>query len=331
MGQKIRWGVLGVAKIATVKVIPAMQQGQFSEITGIASRDLGRAQEAAKALGIPNACGSYEELIADPDIDAIYNPLPNHLHVPWTIRAAEAGKHVLCEKPLALSASEAKELIAVRDATGVKMGEAFMVHTHPQWLRAIEILHSGEIGSLRAFNFVFSYNNRDPQNIRNRADIGGGALMDIGCYPIHTSQWVFGTEPRRVSCLIDRDPEFGTDRLASATLDYPNGQAVFLCGTQMSPYQRVQIIGDLGLIEVEIPVNAPPDQETRIVIRTGLNARTETIPVCDQYTLQGDAFSRAILEDGEVPVSIEDGVRNMAVIDALFRSGESGQWETPRG
>ena len=329
MAKKIRWGVLGVAKIATVKVIPAMQQGTLSEVTAIASRELGKAQAAAQALGIPKAYGSYEELLADPDIDAIYNPLPNHLHVPWTIRAAQAGKHVLCEKPVALTAVEATELIAVRDACNVKMGEAFMVHTHPQWLRALEILHSGEIGSLRAINFVFSYNNRDPRNIRNRADIGGGALMDIGCYAVHFARWLFHAEPRRVNCLIDRDPEFGTDRLVSATLDYPAGQAVFLCSTQMNPYQRLLVVGEEGIIEVEIPVNAPPDQETRLVIRTGLNSRTETIPVCDQYMLQGDAFSRAILEDGEVPVSIEDAVRNMAVIDALFRSGESGQWETP--
>ncbi len=331
MAKKIRWGVLGVAKIATVKVIPAMQRGTLCEIAGIASRDLTRAQEAAKSLGVPKAYGSYEDLLADPDIDAIYNPLPNHLHVPWTRRAAEAGKHVLCEKPIALSASEAKELLEVREAHKVKLGEAFMVHTHPQWLRAIEILQSGEIGNLRSFNFVFSYNNRDPKNIRNRADIGGGAIMDIGCYPIHLSRWIFGAEPRRVNCHIERDPEFGTDRLASAILDYAEGQATFTCSTQMNPYQRTLIIGDAGMIEVEIPVNAPPDQETHLVIRAGLTARTETIPVCDQYTVQGDAFSRAILEDTDVPVSIEDGIRNMAVIDALFRSADTDDWETPRG
>jgi predicted dehydrogenase len=324
--KKIRWGVLGAAKIATVKVIPAMQQGTLSEVTGLASRELSRAQEAAGPLGIAKAYGSYEELLADPDIDAIYNPLPNHLHVPWTIRAAEAGKHVLCEKPIALTAEEAKQLLAVRDRTGVKIGEAFMVHTHPQWLRAIEILKSGEIGRLRGFNFVFSYNNRDPKNIRNRADIGGGALMDIGCYPIHTSRWVFGEEPKRVVSLIERDPDFGTDRLTSAILDFPGGHAVFTCSTQASSFQRAMILGDAGRIEIEVPVNAPPDTPNRIFVHT-TELRTETFPVLDQYTIQGDAFSRAILENGDVPVSLEDAVANMRVIDGLFASGETGHWQ----
>jgi predicted dehydrogenase len=328
MANKIRWGVLGVAKIATVKVIPAMQRGSLCEISAIASRDPERARKAAADLGIAKAYGSYEALLADPDIDAVYNPLPNHLHVPWTLRAAEAGKHVLCEKPIALSAAEASELLSARARANVKIGEAFMVHSHPQWLRALEILGSGEIGPLRAFNFVFSYNNRDPQNIRNRADIGGGAIMDIGCYPIHTARWMFGAEPARVSCLIERDPQFGTDRLTSAILDFPAGQAVFTCSTQMTPFQRVQLYGESGLVEIEIPVNAPPDRETVLNIRASAGSRTEIIPVCDQYTLQGDAFSRAILENTEVPVPLEDAIRNMEVIDALFESGRTQRWVT---
>jgi predicted dehydrogenase len=328
MPNKIRWGVLGVAKIATVKVIPAMQRGTLTEIAAIASRDLARAENAARELGIPKAYGSYEELIADSAIDAIYNPLPNHLHVPWSVKAAEAGKHVLCEKPIALTIGETNELIAARDRTGVKIGEAFMVHVHPQWLRTLEIVRSGEIGDLRAFNCVFSYNNRDPHNIRNIAEIGGGTLMDIGCYPIHTSRWIFGEEPRKVSALIDRDPAFGTDRLVSAILDYPSGQATFLCSTQMTPFQRMTFYGTAGRVEVEIPVNAPPDKETRIFVQT-TELRTETFPVCDQYTLQGDAFSRAILGQGDVPVPLENALKNMAVIDALFRSARSGSWEAP--
>ena len=276
------------------------------------------------------AYGSYEELLADDEIDAVYNPLPNHLHVSWTTWAAQSGKHVLCEKPIALSANEAQQLIAVRDGFKVQIGEAFMVHTHPQWLRAIQILRDGEIGSLRAFNFVFSYDNRDPKNIRNIREVGGGAIMDIGCYPIHTSRWVFDAEPRRVSCIIERDPAFDTDRLASAILDYPQGQATFTCSTQMTPYQRAQIFGEQGLIEIEIPVNTPPDKETKVLVRTPAGTRTETIPVCDQYTIQGDAFSKAILEGGPVPVSLEDAVNNMAVIDALFLSADTGTWEVPR-
>ena len=330
MANKIRWGVLGVARIATVKVIPAMQRGVLSEVTAIASRDGAKAAQAAKDLGIAKAYGSYEELLADPEIDAVYNPLPNHLHVPLSIQAAEAGKHVLCEKPIALTVEEARELLAARDRTGVKMGEAFMVHVHPQWLRAQEILQSGEIGELRAFHFVFSYNNRDPHNIRNNPAMGGGAIMDIGCYPIHTSRWMFGAEPRRVSALIENDPEFGTDRLSSAILDYPQGHAVLTCSTQMAPYQRALLFGTKGRIELEIPVNALPDQPAKILVQT-TELRTESLPVCDQYTLQGDAFSRAILEDGDVPVSLEDAIRNMAVIDAMLRSSAAGCWQAPVG
>jgi len=327
MSNKIRWGVLGVAKIAVTKVIPAMQKCEVAEITGIASRDAAKARTAAGQLGIPKAYGSYEELIADPDIDAIYNPLPNHLHVPWSIRAAEAGKHVLCEKPVAMSVEETRELIAARDRTGVTMGEAFMVHVHPQWLRTLEIVRSGEIGALGAMNCVFAYNNRDPRNIRNLPEAGGGALMDIGCYPIHTARWIFGEEPRRVSGLIDRDPEFGTDRLISALLDFPSGQAAFTCSTQLAPYQRMTFFGDGGRVEVEIPVNAPPDAETRIFVWTSAGPRTETFAVCDQYTLQGDAFSKAILGASEVPVPLENALANMAVIGALFRSADSGGWQ----
>lgn len=324
--------MLGVAQIATKKVIPAMQRGECSEVRAIASRDKEKAREAAAALGIERACGSYEELLADGDIDAVYNPLPNHLHVPWSARAAEAGKHVLCEKPIALNAAEARTLLAVRDRTGVKIGEAFMVRTHPQWLRAREIVRSGEIGEPRAFLCQFSYFNRDPENVRNVLDWGGGALYDIGCYPVNTSRFIFGEEPRRVIGLIDRDPDFGVDRLTSAMLEYPGGHAVFTCGTQHVPYQRVQILGTRGRIAIEIPFNAPSDQRCRIAVDPGADVfgsgtRVEELPVCDQYTIQADLYSRAIREGGEVPVPLEDSLRNMAVIDAVFRSIESRCWE----
>jgi predicted dehydrogenase len=328
MTKKIRWGVLGVAKIATAKVIPAMQKCEFAEISAIASRDGAKARSAAAQLGIARAFGSYEELLADPGIDAIYNPLPNNLHVPWSIRAAEAGKHVLCEKPIALTVEETRKLIAARDRTGVKMGEAFMVDVHPQWLRTREIVTSGEIGALSAMSCVFGYNNRDPRNIRNLPEAGGGALMDIGCYPIHIARWIFGKEPQRVSALLERDPEFGTDRLISGLLDFAPGQAAFTCGTQMAPYQKMTFFGDRGRVEVEIPVNAPPDQETRIHVYAAAGPRTETFAMCDQYTLQGDAFSKAILGAGEVPVPLENAASNMAVIVSLFESAKSGCWQS---
>jgi predicted dehydrogenase len=325
MPEKVRWGVMGAARIAVIKVIPAMQKSELCEITALASRDFAKGQEAAAKLGIPKTYGSYEELLADPDIDAIYNPLPNHLHLPWTTRAAEAGKHVLCEKPIGLNADEARELIAVRDRTGVRIAEAFMVRVHPQWVRVQEIIRSGGIGELRVVNGFFSYNNRDLKNIRNIPEFGGGGIMDIGCYPITMSRFLFGQEPRRVLALIERDPVMGTDRLTSALLDFPAGQASFTCGTQLVPYQKMHAFGTSGRIEIEIPFNAPPDQPTRIMT----NGKEETFPICDQYTLQGDAFARAILYGAPVPVTLEDAAANMAVIDALFRSSTTGLWEIP--
>jgi predicted dehydrogenase len=334
MPQRVRWGVLGAANIAVKKVIPAMQASQWCEMVAIASRDAARARAAAEEAGLPKHYGSYEELLADPGVEAIYNPLPNHLHVPWSIRAAEAGKHVLCEKPIALNAAEARELLAARDRTGVKIGEAFMVRTHPQWLRTREIVREGGIGELRAVIGAFSYFNRDPKNIRNIAEWGGGALMDIGCYPIVTSRFVFGTEPLRVSALIERDPEMQIDRLTSALLEFPTGHALFTCSMQMVPHQRMQIIGTKGRIELEIPFNAPPDRPTRILVDStgdllGSGVRVEEFPICDQYGIQGDLFSRAILDGGEVPTPLEESVANMAVIDAVFRSAATGAWERP--
>ena len=257
MSKKLRWGVLSTANIGLKKVIPAMQKGQFTTVAAIASRDLAKARKAADALGIPTAYGSYEELLADPNIDAIYNPLPNQLHVPWTIKAAEAGKHVLCEKPLSLTVAEAETLLAVRARTGVKIGEAFMIRSYPQWLRLRELLGEGRIGELRSIVGFFSYFNIDPANIRNHVEFGGGALMDIGCYCIHASRFAFAQEPTRVVALIDRDPAMQHDRLTSAILDFPGGQSIFTCSTQLVPYQRIQFLGTNGRIEIEIPFNAP--------------------------------------------------------------------------
>ena len=330
MTKKIRWGVLSTASIGVRKVLPAMQQGHYSEVVAIASRDLNKAREAAAQLGIPKAYGSYDELIADSGIDAIYNPLPNQLHVPWTIKAAEAGKHVLSEKPLSLTVAEAESLLRVRERTSVKIGEAFMIRSHPQWLRVKALIESGRIGQLRCVVASFSYFNIDPKNIRNLVESGGGALYDIGCYCIQAARYGFGTEPKRVVGCIDRDPKMGTDRLTSAMLEFAGGQAIFNCSTQLVPHQRVQFFGTKGRIEIEIPFNAPRDRPTRIFIDQGdlfgEDRETEEFPVCDQYTLQGDQFSKAILEDTEVPVSLEEAIRNMKVIDAIFRSADSGGW-----
>jgi predicted dehydrogenase len=331
MSKKLRWGVLSTASIGLRKVIPAMQEGEYSTVVAIASRDLAKAKQVAAAHGISTAYGSYEELIADPNIDAIYNPLPNQLHVPWTIKSAEAGKHVLCEKPLSLTVAEANSLLAIRSRTGVKIGEAFMIRSAPQWLRVRELLNQGRVGELRSVVGFFSYFNIDPANIRNQVESGGGALMDIGCYLIHAARYGFAQEPTRVVASIDRDPKMHTDRLTSALLDFPAGHAIFTCSTQLVAHQRVHFLGTRGRIEVEIPFNAPIDRPTRLFIDDGSDLSgggitTETFSVCNQYTAQGDAFSKAVLQNTEIPVPLEDAIKNMAIIDAIFHSADTGQW-----
>ena len=332
--RKVKWGVLGVAKIGVEKVIPAMQRGEVSHIAAIASRDLGKARAAADKLGIERAFGAYEDLLADAEIEAVYNPLPNELHVPWTLRALAAGKHVLCEKPIALDAEEARPLIDARNRSGKLVAEAFMVRYHPQWRRARELARDGSIGESRAIQTFFSYRLLDPANVRNRPP-GGGGLYDIGCYAILTARYIFAAEPTRVVATIDRDPNFQTDRLASAILEFPGGRHLtFTVGTQLSAHQRVTIVGDAGRIEVLIPFNAPPERPAEIAIDTGVDLigggrRVEQFATCDQYTLQGDAFSRAIVDGSPLEFGIEDAVANMRVIDALFRSAKSGSWEKP--
>lgn len=332
MSGKLRFGVLSTANIGLKKVIPAMQCSELTAVTAIASRDLAKARQAADALGIATAYGSYEELLADPNIDAIYNPLPNQLHVPWTIKAAEAGKHVLCEKPLGMNAAEAESLLAVRDRTGVKICEAFMVRSFPQWLRLRELLDQGRVGELRAVCGLFSYFNVNPANVRNRMETGGGGVYDIGCYMIQGARYAFRREPERVVAALDRDAQMGTDRLASAILDFGGAaQAIFTVSTQLIPYQRMHFMGTTGRIEIEIPVNAPNDRPTRIFIDStgdlsGSGIVTETFPAGDQYTFQGDAFARAVRNNTQVPMTLEDSIGNMAVIDAVFRSAETGGW-----
>jgi len=334
MERRLRWGVLGAANIAVAKVVPAMQRGRFSRVVALASRDRGKGEEAARALGIERVHGSYEELLADPDVDAVYNPLPNHLHVPWSIRALEAGKHVLCEKPIGRSAAEVEELLRARDRTGRQVQEAFMVRTHPQWLGVREMVRSGRIGTLRAVSSFFSYFNDNPANVRNVPEYGGGGLYDIGCYPVTISRFLFEAEPVRVAGCLELDPRFGTDRLASGVMEFAGGQSIFTCSTQAVPWQRVQVVGTQGRIELEIPFNAPPDKPTRVLVDDGRDlfgggVETVAFDVCDQYTLQGDLFSQAILEGRPVPIPLEDALAQARVIAALFRSAESGRWEKP--
>ncbi len=331
--QKIRWGVLSTAKIGTEKVIPAMQRSRRGEVAAIASRDKARAAAVAGDLGIPKSYGSYAELFADPEIDAIYNPLPNNLHVDLTLEAVKAGKPVLCEKPIGMDAEDAARLRAVDG--GVPVMEAFMVRFHPQWLWAREQVRSGALGELRAIQTFFSYTNLDPDNIRNKPETGGGALLDIGCYPTVVSRFLFEAEPERVFAHIERDPTFGTDRLATAVLDFGDGRrSDFTVSTQVTAYQRTHIVGTKARLEVEIPFNAPQGEETRIYIDEGAEPgdrlrRTHTIAACDQYAEECDAFARVVLGEEPLPYGIEDAIQMMRILDAIFRSGDSGKWERP--
>src|SRR5689334_18845573 len=330
ISHKVRWGVLGTAKIALTKVIPAMQRSPAYEIAAIASRDFAKAEETAERLHIPKAYGSYEDLLADDSIHAVYIPLPNNLHVPWTIKAAEAGKHVLCEKPIAMNAAEASTLVEVRDRTGVLIQEAFMVRMHPQWLETRSLINSGKIGALRSITGFFSYFNPDPANIRNQLGLGGGALMDIGCYPINISRFIYEAEPQRVLGVIERD-ESKTDTLTSAVLEFPNGHSTFTCNTRLAPYQRMIFHGTEGRIEVLIPFNAPDDRPTQILIDngddlTGESAEVIDFPICNQFEIQGTLFSQAIRGQSEQALPLEDSVNNMKVIDAIFRSATTNRW-----
>lgn len=327
--SKIRFGILSTANIGTAKVIPAMQQGEFTEVTAISSRTVERAQSAADELNIPNAYGSYEELLADPEIDAIYNPLPNDMHVEWSIKALEAGKHVLCEKPIGLSSAEGQKLVdAAQKYPELKVMEAFMYRHHPQWKKTKELVTSGAIGTLTTIQSYFAFFNRKENDIRNNFAAGGGALMDIGCYCISLSRFLFGEEPARAFGRVERDPDFRTDRLTSGILEFSAGTSTFTCATQMFLSQRVTIFGTEGRIELEIPFNAPPDRPTRIWHTTSNGTEEITFEICDQYTIQGDLFAQAILNDTDVPTPLIDAVQNMQAIEAVFASGESENWES---
>ncbi len=327
----IRWGVLGCAKIAIEKVIPAMLQGKYSQITAITSRDINKSKKVAMELKIPKYFGSYQELLDDDTIDAIYIPLPNHLHLEWCIKAMEAGKHVLCEKPLALTTQDIKKLIKVRDKTGIKISEAFMIRSHPQWIKSKSLIKDGAIGDLKTIHGFFSYFNTDPNNIRNIKDYGGGSIWDIGCYPINSSRFLFDEEPTKVIATFKNDPEFDVDILSSAILEFPSGQAVFTSATQIAPFQRITAFGTKKQLEIEIPFNAPIDKKTSIILSENVSRSSERelieIDVCNQYTLQGDNFSLAILNNTVVPVTLEDSLNNTAIIEALFRSNLNGKWE----
>jgi predicted dehydrogenase len=326
----VKWGVISTADIGVAKVIPGMLKSRELEVVAISSRRLRTAKEWAAKLGIPRAYGSYEEMLADPDIEAVYNPLPNHLHVPLTLAAARAGKHVLCEKPIAITAREAMQLR--KAPKGVHIAEAFMVRHAPQWLEARARVEKGEIGEVRAIQVFFSYFNRDPGNVRNIRDIGGGGLLDIGCYPITVSRFIYGAEPKRVVATFDRDPKFKTDRTAGGLAEFGGGRHLsFSISTQAAPYQRAHLVGTKGRIEIEIPFNAPPDRPNRYFVQgmTMNEGSWVELPVCDQYQLQAEAFGRVVRKRQKLTWGVDDAIQNMRIIDAYFRSEKSGRWERP--
>jgi len=326
--KKLRWGILSTAKIGTQKVIPAIQNASNCEVAAIGSRKLESAQKIAGELEIPKAFGSYEELLSFSGIDAVYIPLPNHLHVTWTIKALEAGKHVLCEKPIGMDAREAMLLQnEMAKFPHLKVMEAFMYRFHPQWQKVKQLVDEGAIGEVKTIHSFFSYFNTNPENIRNRTEVGGGALMDIGCYCIQFPRFIFGAEPINVVGLVDRDPAMKTDRITSGMLDFGEGKSsTFTCSTQLQSFQRVQIVGSKGRIEIEIPVNAPPLDAVKITLSIANETEEMWMGPADQYTLQAEAFADAVLRDLPVPTPFPDAIGNMKVIDTLFESSEKKVW-----
>jgi len=325
--KKVRWGILSSAKIAVEKVIPALQNCDNGTVTALASRSLETAKSVSASMGIPTAHGSYEALLEDPAVDAIYIPLPNHLHVPWAQRAIESGKHVLCEKPVGLSVAEAEALQeTARRYPQVKVMEAFMYRFHPQWQKALALVTSGAIGELRTIQTFFSYFNLDPDNVRHAPEMGGGGLMDIGCYPVSQARYLFQREPQRIFATMDIDKNFQVDRDVSAIMDFGDATASFTCSMQMSPFQRTQIAGTTGRIEIDIPVNTAPDKPARLNVVADDRSELIELPVCDQYTLQGSAFAEAIINDTEVPTPLQDAINNMKVLEAAVHSHELGSW-----
>ena len=324
---KVSWGVLSTAKIGVEKVIPAMQRGKYSVINAIASQDIEKAKRAANKLDIPKFFGSYEELLAYKEIDAIYIPLPNHLHVEWTIKSLEAGKHVLCEKPIGMDSREAEFLQKeAQKFPKLKLMEAFMYRHHPQINKAKELIDKGIIGKLRHIHSMFSYYNVNPADIRNKPDIGGGGLLDIGCYCISISRQFFNKEPKHVFGKIEIDPDMKIDRLVSAVMDFDNGTADFCCSTQLENHQTAEIFGTKGKIKIDFPFTPSPVAPVKIIFQSGSDVKEFTFDICNQYTLQGDVFSKSILDDSAVPVPFVDAVNNMKVIDKIKESSAANRW-----
>jgi predicted dehydrogenase len=326
--KALQLGILSVSGFFQKKIAIPVAKSPMIEIAAIASRSEDKAKKAASEYNIRKAYGSYEALLADPSIEAVYIPLPNHLHAQFIKKAADAGKHIICEKPIALNVQEAEESIAYAHKKGVKVMEAFMYRFHPQWQHARELIRMKEIGKVQLVQCIFTYNNTDPSNIRNQAEAGGGAIMDIGCYAVSSSRFLLGAEPKRVISLTQYDQNFGTDILSTGILDFGDSRAEYTIGTQTFPYQRVNVYGSGGVISVEIPFNTPADVETQLTVTNSIGTREVLFAPEDQYILEFEAFARAIKEDTEVPTPASDAIANMKVLDALVKSARENAWMT---
>lgn len=326
MEIKIRWGILSTAYIAQEAMIPAMLNSEYCSVTGIASRNNEKVKNIATKFEIPKFFGSYQELVEDPDIEAVYIPLPNHLHVEWAVKCLKAGKHVLLEKPVALSSEEARFLKEEASKyPDLKIMEAFMYKFHPQWIRVKEMIKEGEIGELRTIQSSFSFFDDDPKSIVNNKEYGGGSLMDIGCYPISLSRFLFDEEPKSVFAKIENDPVFNVDILATALMEFEKGTSFFFSSIQMIDHQQVQIFGTEGSITFEIPFNPPADKPVRLwLLKDGMKKEIE-FDICDQYTQEADYFSLAILENDKVPIDLDDAINNMIVIEKIRESDRLGK------
>ncbi len=319
----LRWGILGAAKIARNRVIPAIQSSKNGIVTAIASRNPQNVEVYAEETGITRIYDNYDALISSSDIDVVYIPLPNHLHVPYAIKAARAGKHVLCEKPIALSATELQQLIKVQSETGMLIQEAFMVMSNPLWSKAKAMIQNGVVGELRTLSGNFSYMNTDPGNVRNVPEYGGGALMDIGCYLTLASLYFFDQDPVDSNGYQILDPEFGVDYLTSGAIEFPSGHAIITCSTQSMPQQSLILEGTTGRIRFEIPFSHPDDHPGVFYLDSGpdifrLSSDRIEVPAFNHYRNHVEYFAEIVVGERQNHFDLEYSLRNMKLIDALM-------------
>jgi predicted dehydrogenase len=325
----LRFGIISTARIGEELVIPAIQDATNCVVTAIASRDLAKARAMADRFSVPHAFGSYEDMLGSDTIDAVYIPLPTSQHVEWTVKAADAGKHVLCEKPIALHAGEIDQLIAARDRNKVLVTEAYMVTYSPVWRKVRSLIAEGAIGTLKHVQGAFTYFNRDPGNMRNIPSLGGGGLPDIGVYPTISTRFVTGKEPIRVQADTERDKEFGTDIYSSVRADFGAFELSFYISTQLAARQIMVFHGDKGFIEVKSPFNANRygAEELELTNQNHGESRHFRFQDCRQYKLEAEAFTRAALGEKEEVVTLESSKNNQKLIDAIYRASEKDGWE----